>query len=113
MGTEYGLAPSRMPQIYNNSAVYFKANVVSRQQASQGTASAAWTIEGLIRREGSAATTTMVTSTVTTISNVPAWTVTCSADTTNGGINITFTGAAATNIRTLVQLQMTELSNYA
>ena len=113
MGTEYGLAPSRMPQIYNNSAVYFKANVVSRQQASQGTASAAWTIEGLIRRQGSAATTTMVTSTVTTISNVPAWTVTCSADTTNGGINITFTGAAATNIRTLVQLQMTELSNYA
>ena len=113
MGTEYGLAPSRMPQIYNNSAVYFKANVVSRQKASQGTASAAWTIEGLITREGSAATTTMVTSTVTTISNVPAWTVTCSADTTNGGINITFTGAAATNIRTLVQLQMTELSNYA
>jgi hypothetical protein len=102
-----------LPTLYNNSAVYFKGTIVARQQAAGGTASAAWTIEGLIRREGTAASTTMVTSTVTTISNVPAWTIAVSADTTYGAINVTFTGAASTNIRVLCQLEMTELNNYA
>lgn len=102
-----------LPTLYNNSAVYFKGTVVARQKASNGTASAAWTIEGLIRREGTAASTTMVTSTVTAVSNVPAWAIAVSADTTYGAINVTFTGAAATNIRVLCNLQMTELNNYA
>ena len=102
-----------LPTLYNNSAVYFKGTVVARQQASGGTASAAWTIEGLIRREGTAASTTMITSTVTAVSNVPAWAIAVSADTTYGAINVTFTGAAATNIRVLCNLQMTELNNYA
>lgn len=102
-----------LPTLYNNSAVYFKGTVVARQKAANGTASAAWTIEGLIRREGTAASTTMVTSTVTAVSNVPAWAIAVSADTTFGAINVTFTGAAATNIRVLCNLQMTELSNYA
>ena len=102
-----------LPTLYNNSAVYFKGTVVARRKAAEGTASAAWTIEGLIRREGTAASTTMVTSSVTVISNVPAWAIAVSADTTNGAINVTFTGAAATNIRVLCNLQMTELNNYA
>ncbi|MFI3122668.1 MAG: hypothetical protein QX194_01885, partial [Methylococcales bacterium] len=102
-----------LPTLYNNSAVYFKGTIVARRKAAEGTASAAWTIEGLIRREGTAASTTMVTSTVTAVSNVPAWTIAVSADTTIGAINVTFTGAAATNIRVLCNLQMTELNNYA
>ena len=102
-----------VPTIYNNSAVYFKGTIVARQQAAGGTASAAWVIEGFIRREGTAASTTMITSTVTAISNAPSWTIAVSADTTYGAIDVTFTGAASTNIRVLGQLQMTELSNYA
>jgi hypothetical protein len=113
LSTAVGITAVRLPTIYPNSAVYFKGTVVARQKAANGTASAAWVIEGLIRQEGTVASTTMVTSTVTVISNVPAWTIAVSADTTYGAINVTFTGAAATNIRVLCQLEMTELANYA
>lgn len=94
----------------NNSAYAFTGIVVARQQASGGTASAAWKIEGLIRREGSAGTTTLVASTVLAISNLPLWTLALSADTTNGGLAITATGAAATNIRWVATVQTSEVT---
>lgn len=93
----------------NNSAFAFTGIVVARRQASGGTESAAWKIEGLIRREGTAASTTLVTSTVTAISNVPGWTLALSADTTNGGLAITATGAASTNIRWVSNVQTSEV----
>jgi trimeric autotransporter adhesin len=49
----------------NNSAYAFHGTIVARQQASAGTACAAWKIEGLIRREGSAGTTVLVNSATT------------------------------------------------
>lgn len=94
----------------NNSAFAFTGTVVARRQASGGTESAAWKIEGLIRREGTAASTTLVASTVTAISNVPGWTLALSADTTNGGLAITATGAAATNIRWVATVQTSEVT---
>jgi hypothetical protein len=94
----------------NNSAYAFTGTVVARQQASGGTASAAWKVEGLIRREGSAGTTTLVASTVTAISNVPGWTLALSADTTNGGLAVTATGAAATNIRWVATISTSEVT---
>ena len=94
----------------NNSAYAFTGTVVARQQASGGTASAAWKIEGLIRREGSAGTTTLVASTVTAIDNTPGWTLALSADTTNGGLKIEATGAAATNIRWVATVQTSEVT---
>lgn len=105
-------APGADDQIIlpNSSAYAFTGTVVARQQGAGGTASAAWKIEGLIRREGTAATTTLVASTVTAISNVPAWAVALSADTTNGGLAITVTGAAATNIRWVATVQTNELT---
>lgn len=93
----------------NSTAFAFTGTVVARQQAAGGTASAAWTVQGLIRREGSAGTTTLVASTVTAISNVPGWTLALSADTTNGGLAITATGAAATNIRWVANIQTSEV----
>lgn len=92
----------------NNSAFAFTGTVVARQSAAGGTASAAWKVEGLIRREGSAGTTTLVASTVTAISNVPGWTLALSADTTNGGLAVTATGAAATNIRWVATIDTSE-----
>lgn len=83
----------------NSSAFTFSILVVGRQQAAGGTASAAFEIKGLIRREANAASTTLVNSATTVISNAPGWAVAVSADTTNGGLAITVTGAAATNIR--------------
>jgi len=94
----------------NNSAYAFTGIIVARQQAAGGTASAAWKVEGLIRREGTAASTTLVASTVTAISNVPGWTLALSADTTNGGLAITATGAAATNIRWVATIQTSEVT---
>jgi hypothetical protein len=92
----------------NNTAFAFTGVVVARQKAANGTASAAWKVEGLIRREANAGTTTLVASTVTVISNVPAWTLALSADTTNGGLAVTGTGAAATNIFWAANIQTVE-----
>ena len=93
----------------NNSAFAFTIQIVGRRQAAGGTASAAWKIEGLIRREGTVATTTLVASTTTVISNVPGWSVAVSADTTNGALTVTVTGAAATNIRWVATAQTSEV----
>ena len=94
----------------NSSAYAFTGIIVARRQASGGTESAAWKVEGLIRREANAASTTLVASTVTAISNVPGWTLALSADTTNGGLAVTATGAAATNIRWVATIQTSEVT---
>lgn len=94
----------------NNSAYAFHGTIVARQQASAGTASAAWRIEGLLRREGSAGTTVLVNSATTVIDNTPSWGLALSADTTNGGLAITVTGAAATNIRWVATIHTSEVT---
>jgi hypothetical protein len=94
----------------NNSAYAFHGTIVARQQASQGTACAAWKIEGLIRREGSAGTTVLVNSATTVLDNTPGWGMTLSADTTNGGLKIEVTGAAATNIRWVCTANTSEVT---
>ena len=93
----------------NSSAYAFTGTVVARRKASEGTESAAWKIEGLIRREANAASTTLVASTVTAISNAPGWTLALSADTTNGALAVTATGAASTNIRWVATVQTSEV----
>jgi len=93
----------------NNSAHAFHGTIVARQQASAGTACAAWKIEGLIRREGSAGTTVLVNSALTVIDNTPSWGLALSADTTNGGLEIEVTGAAATDIRWLATVHTSEV----
>jgi len=94
----------------NNSAYAFHGTIVARQQASAGTACAAWKIEGLIRREGSAGTTVLVNSATTVLDNTPGWGMALSADTTNGGLKIEFTGAAATNIRVVASISTSEVT---
>jgi len=94
----------------NNSAYAFHGTIVARQQASAGTASAAWKVEGLIRREGSAGTTVLVNSATTVLDNTPNWGMALSADTTNGGLAITVTGAAATNIRWVATIHTSEVT---
>lgn len=109
--TDNGAAGNTNQIILPNSSAYsFTGTVVARRQAAGGTDSAAWKIEGLIRREGTAASTTLVASTVTAISNVPGWTLALSADTTNGGLAVTATGAATTNIRWVATVQTSEVT---
>lgn len=92
----------------NNSAYAFHGTIVARQDAASGTDCAAWKIEGLIRREGSAGTTVLVNSATTVLDNTPGWGMALSADTTNGGLKIEVTGAAATNIRWVANVTTAE-----
>ena len=109
--TSNGLAASTTNQVGppNNSAYAFHGIIVARQKASEGTASAAWKVEGLIRREGSAGTTVLVASTVTAISNAPSWGMALTADTTYGCLKVEATGAASTNIRWVGTIETSEL----
>ena len=93
-----------------NSAYAFHGTIVARQQASQGTACAAWKIEGLIRKEGNNSTTVLVNSATTVLDNTPAWGMALSADTINGGLKIEVTGAAATNIRWVATIHTSEVT---
>ena len=110
--TTFLTTPSATNQIIlpNNSAYAFHGTIVARQQASAGTACAAWKVEGLIRREGSAGTTVLVNSATTVLDNTPAWGMALSADTTNGGLKIEVTGAAATNIRWVATINTSEVT---
>ena len=108
--TSTGAAASTTNQLIlpDATAMAFSGIVVARQKATGGTQSAAWSVSGLIRRETGAGTTTLVASTVTVISNVPGWTLALSADTVNGGLAVTATGAAATDVRWHVKLDSSE-----
>ncbi len=110
--TSTGAAASTTNQVIlpNNSAYAFSGTIVARQQASGGTQSAAWRVEGLIRREANAASTVLVNSNMTVLSNTPGWALTLTADTTNGGLAVTVTGAASTNIRWVATLQTSEVT---
>lgn len=94
----------------NNSAYAFHGTIVARQKAGDGTACAAFKVEGLIRREASAGTTVLVNSATTVIDNTPSWGMALSADTTNGGLKIEVTGAASTNIRWVATIHTSEVT---
>jgi hypothetical protein len=94
----------------NNSAYAFHGTIVARQKAGDGTASAAWRVEGLIRREGSAGATVLVNSATTVLDNTPNWGMALSADTTNGGLAITVNGAASTNVKFVANITTSELT---
>jgi len=94
----------------NNSAFAFHGTIIARESAASGTDCAAWKVEGLIRREGSAGTTVLVNSATTVLDNTPSWGMALSADTTNGGLKIEVTGAAATNIRWVGTIHTSEVT---
>jgi len=104
--------PSTVNQVIlpNNSAYAFHGTIVARQQAADGTACAAWKVEGLIRREANAGTTVLVNSATTVLDNTPNWGMALSADTTNGALAITCTGAASTDIRWVATIHTSEVT---
>ena len=96
----------------NNAAYSFSGEVIAGVTGGGNTAR--WTISGAIKRGANAASTAMVgTPTVTMTHNdagAAAWTVAVTADTTNGGISVTVTGAAATTIRWVCRINTTEMT---
>lgn len=112
--TSNGSAASTTNQVIlpNNSAYSFSGEVIAG--VTGGGDTARWTINGAIKRGANAASTTMVgTATVTMTHNdagAAAWVVAVTADTTNGGIAVTVTGAAATTIRWVCRVFTTEMT---
>jgi hypothetical protein len=95
----------------NNSAYYFKGEVISGVTGGGNTKG--WEISGVIKRGAGVGTTTLVGSTVTSMyadAGAVTWTIALSADTTNGGLAVTFTGQAGTTIRTVAQIRTTEMT---
>jgi hypothetical protein len=90
-------------------AIAFDGIIVARGQGSIGdTNSAAWKIEGLIRRESTNATTTLINSVIAIIDNQPGWGLELAADTTNGALSVKVTGAASTNVKWVCTLRSSE-----
>ena len=98
---------SNIPVLPNNHAYGFVARVTARD--SSGNV-AKYRVEGLIKRGASAATTTLSWSSVTTdYEDTAGWDVDAAADTTNGGLLIRATGAAATNINWVSRVETEEV----
>jgi hypothetical protein len=92
----------------NNSAFRFKGTIIGKQSGSTNVA--AWDVDGIIVRGANAAATTLSLGNVTLVQNTPAWgTPTLAADTTNGGLQVQVTGAAATNIQWTAVIDTTEV----
>ena len=96
----------------NNSAYFFRGTVVAGVTGGGNTKG--WTVEGVIKRGANAASTALVGTPTVTSSYADAgastWALTATADTTNGGLAITFTGQAATTIRTVAKIETTEMT---
>jgi len=95
----------------NNSAYFFQGQVVAGVTGAGDTKG--WTVEGVIKRGANAASTVLVGTTVMSSygdAGAVTWVVAVTADTTNGGLAITVTGAAATTIRWVAQIRTTEMT---
>ena len=112
--TSNGSAASSTNQVIlpNNSAYFFKGSVIAGVTGGGNTKG--WTIEGVIKRGAGVGTTAIVgTATVTSSyadAGASTWTIAVTADTTNGGLAVTFTGQAATTIRCVAKIETTEMT---
>lgn len=96
----------------NNSAYAFEGTVIAN--VTGGGDTSGWKFEGVIKRGANAASTTLVAAVTPTViaqdAGASAWVVDVTADTTNGGIAVTVTGAAATTIRWVCKIETTEVT---
>lgn len=97
----------------DNASYAFSARLTARNTTNGDTAS--YKFEGTIRRGSGAASTALVAAvTVTTVNNdsgAASWAVAVAADTTNGGLGVTVTGVAATNIVWVCVIDTVEATN--
>jgi hypothetical protein len=96
----------------NNSAYYFKGSVIANVTGAAN--GAAWSFEGAIMRGANAGTTVLIgtpaINRVASTSGASAWTIALTADTSNGGLAVTVTGAASTTIRWVASLNTVEVT---
>jgi hypothetical protein len=96
----------------NNSAYAFEGTCIANVTAGGDTSG--WKFEGAIKRGANAASTTLVAAVTPTViaqdAGAATWVLAITADTTNGGIAVTVTGAAATTIRWVCKIETTEVT---
>jgi hypothetical protein len=96
----------------NNSAYTFQGTCIANVTA--GGTTSGWKFEGVIKRGANAASTTLVAAVTPTViaqdAGAVTWVLAITADTTNGGIKVEVTGAAATTIRWVVKIETTEVT---
>ena len=96
----------------NNSAYSFSGEVIAGVTGAGN--SARWTINGAIKRGANAGSTVMIGTPTVTMTHFDAgaatWVVSVTADTTNGAITVTVTGAASTTIRWTCKINTTEMT---
>jgi hypothetical protein len=94
------------------SAIAFTGTIIARGEGTL-TSFAAWEIKGALYRDSGVNTTVLGSYNINTLSKSAGasdWTVTLSADTTNGGLSISVAGDAfSTNIRWVASIQTTEV----
>jgi hypothetical protein len=96
----------------NNSAYTFQGTCIAN--VTGGGTTSGWKFEGVIKRGANAGTTALVAAVTPTViaQDVGAvtWVLAITADTTNGGIAVTVTGAASTTIRWVCKIETTEVT---
>ena len=96
----------------NNSAYTFQGTCIAN--VTGGSTTSGWKFEGVIKRGANAASTTLVAAVTPTVIAQDAlaatWVLAITADTTNGGIKVEVTGAAATTIRWVSRIETTEVT---
>jgi len=97
--------------LLNNQAVFADIRVIAR--STSGTDHAAFMRRVLIKRDANAASTAIVGSVLTPTSDIKssgatAWDVAITADTTNGGMLVTVTGASSTTINWTAEVSFVE-----
>jgi hypothetical protein len=96
----------------NNSAYTFQGTCIAN--VTGGGTTSGWKFEGVIKRGANAASTALVAAVTPTVIaqdvGAATWVLAVTADTTNGGIAVTVTGAAATTIRWVAKIETTEVT---
>jgi len=99
--------------LQNNQMMTVQGQVAARRNIAGGAELAAFEFTAVINRVASAAATTLHASTLTSLFNnitgLSATPLVLTADTVNGGLAITVTGVAATNIRWLCTVNTSEV----
>lgn len=114
--TSDAAAPSTTNQVIlpNNSAYTVRGQIMARRSVAQADEASGWEFTAVIRRGANAASTTLVAAVTPTLiaqdAGLSTTVVAVTADTTNGGLAITVTGIAATNIRWIAVVHTAELT---
>ena len=96
----------------NNQAMTVTGTVLCRQSVAGSDKASGWTFTAVIRRGANAASTALVAAVTPVLVaqdlSLATTVLAITADTTNGGLAVTVTGIAATNLRWVATLQTSE-----